>query len=296
MGHQVQFDDMPRGLEKLARMAALSIKDALRDVPTPHWGRRPMLLCVAELERVGRSAELERTLFSLIQREVGVNFDEHSMVIAHGKVGVAVGLARARDLLQQGQCRDVLIVAADSLLSWPALRTYVAADRLLCEHQSDGLIPGEGAGALWVSAEPGSMGAAVLEGVGFAMESPMGATDRPLRADGLTHAIKSALTDAGREMHDVDFRISDLSGEQYFFKEASLALSRTLRQLKQEFDLWHPAESMGDAGAALGVAVIALAMEAWRKGYAKGPVVMAQFGIESGQRAAVLLSAGAAHG
>ena len=34
-------------------------------------------------------------------------------------------------------------------------------------------------------------------------------------------------------MHDFDYRITDLSGEQYYFKEAALALSRTLRQSKE---------------------------------------------------------------
>ena len=51
-----------------------------------------------------------------------------------------------------------------------------------------------------------------------------------MRADGLATAIKGALADAGCEMHDMDYRITDLSGEQYYFKEAALALSRTLRQ------------------------------------------------------------------
>ncbi len=92
----------------------------------------------------------------------------------------------------------------------------------------------------------------------------------PLRADGLTTAINGALTDAGCQMHDLDFRITDVSGEQYYFKEAALALSRILRQRKEEFDIWHPAECIGEAGAAAGIAVLADANAACRKAYAAG--------------------------
>ena len=71
-------------------------------------------------------------------------------------------------------------------------------------------------------------------------------------------------------MHHVDLRIADLSGEQYYFKEATLAVARTLRQRKEEFDIWHPAECVGEVGAVAGICVIALADAACRKAYGKG--------------------------
>jgi 3-oxoacyl-[acyl-carrier-protein] synthase-1 len=49
-------------------------------------------------------------------------------------------------------------------------------------------------------------------------------------------------------MHDFDYRIADISGEQYYFKEAALALARTLRRRKPEFDLWHPANMLEKPG------------------------------------------------
>ena len=97
------------------------------------------------------------------------------------------------------------------------------------------------------------------------------------------------MIDSGRQLHDLDFRITDNSGEQYYFKEASLALSRTLRQRKEGFDIWHPAESTGETGAASGVAVIATADDACRKGYSPGPRVLSHWANDAGPRAAVTL-------
>jgi 3-oxoacyl-[acyl-carrier-protein] synthase-1 len=183
----------------------------------------------------------------------------------------------------------VLIAAADSLLSWPTLSLYDGEDRLLTARNSNGFMPGEAAGALLVGARGGRAGELVCTGIGFGREAAHLQSGEPLRADGLSQAIKASLNEAGCQMHDMDFRITDNSGEQYYFKEAALALSRTLRQRKEEFDIWHPAECTGETGAASGVAVIASAQAACGKGYTKGPNVLAHWANDDGQRAAVAL-------
>ena len=96
-------------------------------------------------------------------------------------------------------------------------------------------MPGEGAGALLVGAAGGTR-RLVCTGIGFASEAAHIEVGEPLRADGLSQAIKDALADAGCEMHDIDFRITDISGEQYYFKEAALALSAHAAQRKEEFE------------------------------------------------------------
>ena len=90
-------------------------------------------------------------------------------------------------------------------------------------------------------------------------------------------------------MHDLDFRITDLSGEQYYFKEAALALGRILRQHKEEFDIWHPAECIGESGAAAGIAVLAVANAACRNAYCAGPNILTHVANDAGQRAATVL-------
>jgi 3-oxoacyl-[acyl-carrier-protein] synthase I len=289
MAHQVELGTPCVGLPKLAKMAVWAIEEALRDLDKKQWCRVPLLLCIAEIERPGRIAGLDDQLLKLIQLELGLSFAQPSALVPHGRVSVAMALAQARDMLSASDLPGVLIVSADSLISWPTVSHYERADRLLTESNSNGFMPGEGAGALWIGTADGRSSQLLCTGVGFGHEPAHIDSGEPLRADGLTHAIKACLDDAGRQLHDMDFRITDNSGEQYYFKEASLALSRTLRQRKEAFDIWHPAECTGEAGAVSGIAVIASANHACRKGYALGPRVLSHWANDGGQRAAVTL-------
>ena len=289
MAHQVELERPWPGLNKLAKMAALAIGEALAGLDKGQWHRLPLLLCVAEAERPGRMTGLDDRLLPLIQSELGVSFAPSSALVPQGRVSVAVALAQARALLASSDIPGLLIVGADSLLSWPTLSHYEREDRLLTESNSDGFMPGEGAGALWVGAGGRGLPLMWCTGIGFGREPAHIDSGEPLRADGLTHAIKASLDDAGRQLHELDFRITDNSGEQYYFKEAALAISRTLRQRKEAFDIWHPAECTGETGAASGVAVIATADDACRKGYSPGPHVLSHWANDAGQRAAVTL-------
>ena len=288
MAHQVVLEQPWRGLAKLAKMAAMAIEEGLAHVPRDDWVQIPLLLCVAEPDRPGRLDGLDDRLYPDIQAELGAKFAPQSAIVAHGRVGVAVALAQARALLAGG-CARVLVAATDSLLTWPTLSHYEREDRLLTARNSNGFMPGEGAGALLVGAGGGGAGELVCTGIGFGREAAHLDSGEPLRAEGLSLAIKAALADAGRAMHDMDFRITDLSGEQYYFKEAALALSRTLRQRKEEFDIWHPAECTGEQGAAAGLVVVALADAACRKAFTKGPNILAHMANDAGQRAALSL-------
>jgi 3-oxoacyl-[acyl-carrier-protein] synthase-1 len=165
---------------------------------------------------------------------------------------------------------------------------YLQNDRLLIAENSNGFMPGEGAAALLIGGATGQTQLTCL-GLGFATEAASIEKELPLRGEGLTAAIKGALSDAGLTMQEVDFRIADLSGEQYYFKEAALALTRTLRARKERFDLWHPAECIGETGAVGGLATIVVAHAACHKGYAIGPTILCHSAGDSGERAAAIL-------
>lgn len=287
VGHAVVLDRPWRAVTRLGRMAAMAVEEALDGVPRKNWESIPLLLCVAEPDRPGRAEGLDDRLMGEIEAALGTHFASTSAVVPHGRVAVAVALEQARALMAAAAVQRVLIAAVDSLLSWSTLNHYEQRDRLLTSRNSNGFLPGEGAGALLVG--PGGAGALECTGIGFGVEPSPVAAETPLRAEGLTEAIKAALADAGCAMHDIDYRITDVSGEQYYFKEAALALARTLRRRKPEFDLWHPAECIGEAGALAGAAVVALADAAGRQGFGPGPAVIAHMANDGGRRAALTL-------
>lgn len=287
MAHQVETAETHRDIEALSDMAAAACLECLNGIAVQEWARIPLLLCVAEQERPGRLDGLDEGLFEGLTRRLGSRFAATSLTLPHGRVGVAAALQRTRQLVD-AQVPLVLIVAVDSLITWPTLMHFDRVDRLLRSDNSNGFIPGEGAGALLVGAADVATGL-LCTGIGFAREAATIETELPLRADGLTAAIRAAAGDAGWNVSEFDYRISDLSGEQYYFKEAALALQRTLHRRKEAFDLWHPAECIGEAGALAGAAVIALADSASRLGYGAGPRILAHLCNDGGERAAIAL-------
>lgn len=287
MGHAVALEQPWRGVTKLARMAAMAIDEALDGVPPEQHAEIPLLLCVAEHERPGRLDGLDDLLFPAIEALLGTAFSSRSSIVPQGRVAVPVAMSVAADLLANGAPR-VLVVGVDSLLSASTLTALERDDRLLTARHSNGFMPGEGAAALLLAADAGPPGL-YCTGVGFGVEPAHVTSGEPLRGDGLAQAVRQALAAAGRELHEMDLRIADLSGEQYYFKEAALLLSRVMRQLKAEFDLWHPAECTGETGSAAGTIMLAVVDAACRKGYAPGPHTIAHFSADGGRRAALTL-------
>jgi 3-oxoacyl-[acyl-carrier-protein] synthase I len=289
MAHQVGLETPFHGLRKLAVMAAMAVEEALVGVPRSSWSQLPLLLCVAENHRPGRLQGLDEQLLLMIQSELGVSFAARSMVISQGRVSGAVGVAQARALIQHGAADRVLVVAADSLLRADTLAHFNQSGRLLAAINSNGFLPGEGAGAALVARSAHGEAELVCAGLGFGIEKASILNDEPLRADGLTQAIKAALAESGCQMHDLDYRVADLSGEHYYFKEAALALSRTMHKVKDEFDIWHPAECIGETGSVVGLAILAQILVACRKGYSKGANALAHMSADAGPRAAMVL-------
>lgn len=290
MGHPVTLAQPWRARTKLVKMAALAVMECLEGMDTQAAPPMPCLLCVAESDRPARLGGLDATLFNELQAELGLSFDlPRSAVAAVGRPGVLLALAHARRLIHDEGVPRVLIVATDSLLHGPTLSAFDERDRLLRPRHANGFVPGEAAGALLIGPAQGRAGELQCIGVGAGHEPAHVMSEAPLRADGLCAAIKQALAEAGCQMHELDFRITDISGEQYFFKEATLALSRTMRTVKEAFDIWHPAECTGETGAAVGAVMVAQALLASRKGYALGSGILLHASADAERRAAVIL-------
>lgn len=290
MAHSVPLEQPWRGRAKLVKMASMALAECLAVLPRERWSETPVLLCVAEPDRPGRLEGIDQELLTELQEEMGTTFGPGSGIVAHGRVGAAVALLNARHLLQDRSVSEVAILATDTFLVWPTLASYEDELRLLTSTATNAFIPGEGAGGLLVR-RPSGRAELLCTGLGFSVEKVHIRSEEPLRGDGLTKAIRTALLDARCEMHQLDFRITDIAGEQYYFKEASLAVSRLLRQLKEEFDIWHPADCIGETGATAGVAMIAVAEAAARKGYAPGSSVLLHMANDGGERAAAVLRA-----
>jgi len=180
----------------------------------------------------------------------------------------------------------------DTFLTGATLMAYDRESRLLRRDNSNGFIPGEAAAALLLgNAAEESAAPLLLRGLGFAREPATLASGGPLRANGLVQAIRAALDDAQVELKTCDYRIADMNGEQYRFKEAALAITRLLRDRKVQMSLWHAADAIGEVGAATLPAMVAMLFTGARKDYLPGPVFLGHIGNDDDKRAAFIADA-----
>ena len=291
VGSAVELEEPWRGVAKLAKMAARAIGEcfaAAEEKPE----RIPVLVCLAEPERPGGFEGL-RHLLQEIERELGFGLHPHSRVIEQGRVGGAVALLQAREMLAAGRHARVIVAGVDTFLTGATLAAYDGEDRLLRKDNSNGFIPGEAAGAAAARAR----GATVRRrrswcgALGFAREpAPLG-SGRPLRAEGLVQAIRAALSESSLALKDCDHRIADMNGEQYRFREAALAITRLLRDRKVLFSLWHPADCIGEVGAATLPAMLAMLFHGAQRDYLPGPMFLGHLGNDDDKRAALVTQA-----
>lgn len=291
IGSEVVLEYPYRGQAKLLKMAVRASGECLLNRPDIAAGSIALILCLPESHRAGRVLENDNTFFQLLQHELDCTFSSLSRILTHGHTGVAVALKHSRELLAEPSIDACLIVGVDSLLVNKTLRSFEQQDRLLTSEYSDGFIPGEGASALLVEQAQGlSCPHMLCCGLGFATEPEPINSVGASRADGLVSAINKALAEACLAMHDMQYRVTDLSGEHYYFKEASLALSRTLRTPVDEFDMVHPADCIGEVGAACGGLVLAYQYNSMSIKADYSHNVLAHFGDDDGKRTAIILS------
>jgi 3-oxoacyl-[acyl-carrier-protein] synthase-1 len=289
---KVQLPQWWVGLGKLADLVAPAILECVEAAKPVPAESIPVLLGLAPPDRPYRFADLDAQILREIEYRLGFRLHPRSGVVPRDHTAVVVGLHEASDLLANGRVPCVIVAAVDSLLDNDLKDYYLDRQRLLTPLNSNGFSLGEaGSAVLVTSSGVNSKRALEVVGMSVSREQATIESEEPLRAEGLTHVIRNALQESGRTIQDVHYRISDLNGEHYKFKEMTLATNRFVRKpTGRLFDLWHPIEYIGDVGAAIGPLVLGLALHAGQKGYGNGPTVLCTFGNDDGERAALVVN------
>jgi 3-oxoacyl-[acyl-carrier-protein] synthase-1 len=268
---------------------------ALRDVcqsgeiGTGALAELPMLVIMPTVNVEGTN--LRDTVTAWLSAKLGVRLNPGLVEVGQGgSVASVRAIEVARQWLSERPGKQILVVAVDSYIEARALVQLARARRLLSSQCRDGVIPGEAAACVLLGpAVPESAGS--IAGIGFGTEPSRLDNDVPLRGDGIAQAARRALAEAGLEMHDLDFRLSDAAGEAIDFKEQVLVVSKLLRRNKDRFSLVLPATSLGFTGAAAPLCALALAASTWQQGAAPGPRAITFATEADGNRAALVIEA-----
>ncbi len=270
--------------ERLKPLAVAVCREALASVPADRRRRLRVAALAPEPQRPG-AAFRDPAFWRDVAAEASASRPVEVRIIEGGNAAGAAALAGFRDLTDG--CG--LIVGFDTLLSLPALAYLERGLRLKSADRVRGVIPGEACGAVAVEradAVPAGAALCLVDGAATAEEPVPVASDDPCLGGGLTTAIREALRDAGRAGADVQRVYCDLNGEVYRAHEWMLAQCRTL----DGPEVVHPADCVGDVGAASVPLLIAAAAAAWRRGHARWDRVLVFGSSDFGLRGAVCLS------
>jgi 3-oxoacyl-[acyl-carrier-protein] synthase I len=175
-------------------------------------------------------------------------------LVPHEHASGLIALQQAERDLLAGKLSYAVVCAADSLMQRDHLLELSEARRLKLPSRPNGLIPGEGAAVLVLELESHARerGMTPLARLGnFAVDRepvPLG-PDHPIRAEAASRVVSAVLeqSDAHGGIHRI---IADLTGERWRSLEWALVETRCLDSLPRGWQLWHPADCLGDLGAA----------------------------------------------
>jgi 3-oxoacyl-[acyl-carrier-protein] synthase-1 len=218
---------------------------------------------------------------------------DHVALVSYDHAAGIAAIQQAITELRAMKVDVAVVVGVDSLLHGEYLTALVEQGRLKLPDAPHGLLPGE-AGAVLIlerARDAKARKAEVRARIGaLALEQervPLGEA-HPIRAEGASRAVNNALQADGRASQ-IHYVITDLSGERWRALEFALVETRCFSTLPRTYQIWHPADCIGDVGAASSVVHAALVARAFARGYA-GPGGILMFAASArGERAAATL-------
>lgn len=212
-----------------------------------------------------------------------------SFYIQEGKTGIGTAILKAQHIIYSELISHVLIVGVDSYFSPARINGLLSRERVLCTSNRDGFIPGEGAGAVVLCKPQSDKHNICITGTGVDNEEAhIHQSEKPNMAKGLSRAIRKALQVSGHLLIETDFHVSGVTGESWYFREATLAINRCLEKKKNHYLHYHLASNIGETGAASGPLTLAYLNELLLHSPEINCKVLLHFSGDNGQRIAFI--------
>ncbi|MEX2208182.1 MAG: hypothetical protein WEF50_18310 [Myxococcota bacterium] len=233
----------------------------------------------------------ERFVAALLER-TGLPRPGRVEVCRRGHTGVFELVARATEAIGQAKLDAALILGVDSYLFEKRLELWDRDWRLRSQRNVDGFVPGEAGTALLLESDVrvqarGATGLCRVSAFGFGQEPNTPATRKASLGEGIVQAFDGAL---GAGARPAPWVICDLNGESYRAFEWGLAQARQSERFGETRSLLHPAECVGDVGAATGGVLLACAAAAFERGWAIADEALLWTASDDGLRAALRVS------
>jgi len=265
---------LPSRARRMLRLAAPSLQAIAKDLERPV----PVFIGLPELKPAESSWMAHVPAY--LQKITGAAIDrERSAVVPHGRAAGLMALELALNTLQSDPTATVIVGGVDTHLDLRLLALLEHEKRILGPRVMDGFIPGEGA-AFYVltgasSAQPPINGPRVLvHAAASTMDPGHRYGSEPSKGEGLAAALNQLRQRAGQLPGQVATTFAGFNGENFDAKLWGVARARHSDFFSPSMVIDHPADKFGDAGAAMGAILMALAAKSLAVGARPGPALV----------------------
>lgn len=202
---------------------------------------------------------------------------------------------RARTDLQAGSTGIAFVAAVDSLVEFRALRWLYATHRLKGAESPAGLAPGEAAALIALSGRSTAREQSVTVDIDHIAQSESASQfllGHPADGKGQSEVMRQ-LTGAIGGFTGREWAITDQNGEAFRASDwgcSLVRLGKTRIPADSGGQVWLPAGSFGDVGAATGAVATCVAVRAFERGYAPARNVLIMTNSDGASRAGCVLS------
>jgi 3-oxoacyl-[acyl-carrier-protein] synthase-1 len=264
---------LPSRARRMLRLAAPSLEAVSAGLTSPV----PLILAMPAL--APESAGWVRHVPAYLQKLTRAAIDrDRSMVLPFGRAAGLLALEHALQQLASGEQDTVIVGGVDTFLDLRLLSELDGEGRILGSRVMDGFIPGEGAAfyVLSSAAQPAASGepAIVVHGAASAMDPGHRYGDAPAKGEGLAVALAQLRQRMPPLPGPVATTFGGFNGESFDAKMWGVTYLRHKDLFAPAMAIEHPADKFGDAGAAMGAILVALAAESLSKGTRRGPALV----------------------
>jgi 3-oxoacyl-[acyl-carrier-protein] synthase I len=291
-----RLDPTVLGAARLARLGESPLGEVARKLR----GASPLgvrvLLALPEV-RPGFSADDRAAALHALQAWAQASLPDAAPRIAHvgdGHAGALAALQAAAWSVSEGG-EDVCIAGGvDSYLHADTLEWLEAGLLVARKGARAGFFPGEGAAMVAVASDDartrlGLSSLGVVRGIATTVERRDPKGNEGLLGEALGEAVLQATRTLQIPREMVSEVYGDINGERPRTDDWGFALLRTSVRFRDGTQYVTAAGHCGDVGAATAALGCVLAVRAWQRGYARGPLALVWAGSWGGLRGAALL-------
>ncbi len=227
-----------------------------------------------------------------LSADIGLNIP-YTTAIEEGRASSLIALYQAVLSIQKGESLGAYVAGCDSYINPRVLYDLDQQQRLKTSENSNGFIPGEGAGILFVTTQAFAEQFncpvyARLLAANEGFEEGHLKSDAAYNGDGLATCV-TELFEQVSSNSAVNQIYTSMNGEDYWLKEWQTTYIRNKERFSEEVAINHPAEFFGDVGAASGVLLTGLVAFAQHQNHIYSQTLV-YTSSDAGKRCAVLLA------